>query len=151
MSVIVDIAEAVKTELNAAADGTFGADFTAERGYVPQFELKELEDLKVIVVPRAREDAAEGRNVAREDVRIDIGVLKKLSGTEAEMIAAADTLTTVVEQIIEFFRHRRLTEYAAAAWIATANDPIYSPEHWREQRQFTSVVTLTYRVLESAR
>ncbi len=50
------------------------------------------------------------------------------------------------EEIADYFRLRSLTEYPAATWVKTENDPVYSPDHMREMRQFTSVITLTFNV-----
>ena len=35
-----------------------------------------------------------------------------------------------------------------AVWLRTANAPIYAADHLAEQRAFTSVLSLTYRVLK---
>ena len=35
-----------------------------------------------------------------------------------------------------------------AVWVRTANEPIYAADHLAEQRLFTSVLTLTYRVMK---
>ena len=51
MSMITQIANAVKTELN---DTGFSIPFTAEMALLPVFELKDMRDLKVSVVPKAQ-------------------------------------------------------------------------------------------------
>jgi hypothetical protein len=53
----------------------------------------------------------------------------------------------LVEEIADFFRLRRLTSYPDAIWVRTDNVPVYAPEHLEEFRQFTSVLTLTFRVV----
>ncbi len=53
MSLATDIADAVAAELNAAEPDTFGQPFTAARRVLPAFELADLADLKVTVVPKA--------------------------------------------------------------------------------------------------
>jgi hypothetical protein len=52
-----------------------------------------------------------------------------------------------VEEIGLFLRDRRLAACPAAVWLRTENVPIYAPEHLDELRQFTSVLTLTFRVV----
>jgi len=52
VSVITDIAEAVKDALNGQ---DFSQAFTAERHYQPLFELKDMKTLHVTVVPRGRD------------------------------------------------------------------------------------------------
>jgi hypothetical protein len=50
MAVILDIADAVVDQLNAT---TFSQALTAERHYQPRFELSEMTELKVSIVPRS--------------------------------------------------------------------------------------------------
>jgi hypothetical protein len=141
MSAITDIAEAVKDELNA---GSFGQTFTAERHYKPSFDLPDMKTLHVSVVPKGLAMQATTRSSAQHDVQIDIAVQKKFTaGDNAEL----DPLMELVEEIADFFKQRRLDAYPQAVWVKTENAPIYAAEHMDELRQFTSVLTLTYRVL----
>lgn len=78
-------------------------------------------------------------------MQIDVAVQKKLvSGTNAEL----DPLMDLVQEIGDFFRSRRLTAMPTAAWIKTENAPVYAQEHLHELRQFTSVLTFTFRVMQ---
>jgi hypothetical protein len=43
-------------------------------------------------------------------------------------------------------RMKRLPDYPNASWIKTQNAPLYNPQHWDQNKVFTSVLTLTYRV-----
>jgi len=144
MAVITDIADAVVSELNAVTfSHTFSQAFTAKRYYRPVFDLAEMSDLHVSVVPRGMmiERADRGRNYY--DVQIDVAVQQKVqSGGNKEL----DALVALVQEIADFFRLRRLEEYADALWIRTENVPVYAPEHLDEFGQFTSVLTLTFRV-----
>ena len=49
MSLIVDVAKALVIELNA---GSFSQSLSAQRHYVPSFELPDMADLHVSVVPK---------------------------------------------------------------------------------------------------
>lgn len=140
MPLVSDIAEAVKNELNAQA---FSLPFTAERHYLPLFELPEMKDLHVTVVPNGITVAALGRDRAQYDCKVDVAVQKKLEGVEN---AEIDALMALVEEIAERFNRKRLLGMSEAAWVRTENVPIYSHEHLSELRQFTSVITLTFRV-----
>ena len=142
MPTIADIAEAVKDELN---DGSFSQDFTAERKYLPAFELKDMTTLHVTVVPKGRELETIARGAAQEDVQIDVAVQKKLGDVDGEA-DEIDALTALVGEIGDFFARRRLAS-VKAIWGRTENVPVYDPEHLREMRQFTSVLTLTFRVM----
>jgi len=141
MSVIVAIADAVTAELNA---GGFSEPFTAQRLYRPQFELADMDTLHVTVVPQGISIEAVGRGLNQYDFRIDVAVQKRFSEGDA---AELDPLMQLVEAIVDYFRFKRLETTPEAAWVKTENAPIYSPEHMEQLRQFTSVVTLTYRVV----
>ena len=141
MAVIIDIAEAVKEELNG---GTFSQPFTAERHYQPVFELKDMKSLHVTVVPKDIELQLATRNSSQHDCRIDVAVQKKL---EVADLAEIDELMGLVEEIINFLSRRKLASVPNALWIKTANEPIYATEHMEQFRQFTSILMLTYRIL----
>ena len=141
MPVLTDIAEAVKNELNA---GEFSQEFEAVRLYQPLFELPEMKTLHVTVVPRGVEMAVSSRSLVQHDYGVDVAVQKKFDTDEAVEL---DPLMALVEEIADFFRLRRLTAVPGAAWAKTENSPVYSQEHMEQFRQFTSVATLTFRVL----
>lgn len=138
----VDIATAVAEQLNA---GDFSAEFTAERLLMPDFELSELSELKVSVVPRALEFSPFSRQHTQYEYSVDIGIQKKIdTDIETELPA----LLALVEEIVTYLRKRKLALVPEAAWLKTVNDPVYSREHLSYQRTFTSVVTITYRTVK---
>jgi len=142
VALVIDIADAVKAEL---AEGSFSQEFTPERRVLPDFELADLADLKVTVVPKGVEVAGASRSLSQHDVQIDVGVQKKV-GSDLDVEVAA--LCGLVEEIAAFLKGRRLTSAGGAAWVRTANEPVYSPEHLAEKRLFTSVLTVTYRAMK---
>jgi hypothetical protein len=144
MSLITTIADALVMELNDAPAGTFAQAFTASRHYRPQFDLAELKTLRVSVVPKGIAVTGLMRNANQHDVSIDVAVQKKVSPDDA---AELDGLMTLVEQIADFFRLRRLWALPEALWTQTQNVPVYSPEHLETKQVFTSVLTFTYRVV----
>lgn len=141
MNLIINIAEAVKDALNAH---DFSQEFTAERHYQPLFDLAEMKDLHVSVVPNGVTTATLGRARAQFDCRIDVAVQKKLKQADN---AEIDLLMLLVDEIAEYFRAKRLEGLPEAAWVKTENTALYAQEHLNEMRQFTSVVTLTFRVI----
>jgi hypothetical protein len=74
MAVILDIADAVVAQLNGTA---FSQPLTAERHYQPKFDLSEMTELKVSVVPRALASKTLDRNRDTFDYVIDVAVQKK--------------------------------------------------------------------------
>jgi len=141
MAVVTDIADAVVQELNGH---TFSQALTAVRHYRPIFDLAQMQDLHVTVVPKGLAIERLDRSRNQHDVQVDIAVQKKCQAADN---AELDPLMALVEEIADFFRLRRLTAWPEAVWIRTENVPIYAPEHLDELRQFTSVLTLTFRVV----
>lgn len=139
-SELIQIADAVVAALNAA---TFAMPFTAERHYQPVFDLAEMKDLHVSVVPRGTEITQVARAKGTFDHKVDVAVQKKfVKGDAAEL----DPLVALAEEIAESFRAKRLPGMPDAAWVKTEHAPVYAQEHMQELRQFTSVMTLTFRV-----
>lgn len=141
MARTIDIADAVVTALNGHS---FSQEFTAVRAYRPTFDLKDMTHLHVTVVPKAVELSTAGRGLAQSDVQIDVGVQKKLSAVD-EDTTEIDALMDLVQEIADFVR--ATGRFGEAAWVRTENAPVYSQEHLAELRQFTSVLTLTLRVM----
>ena len=149
MSLVMNIADAVVAELNAAPPGTFDPAFTAVRRVLPVFDLAEMADLHVSVVPRAVDIAGATRSASQYDVQIDIGVQQKLASDGGDLDQQVPPLCELVDQIAAYLTHRILHAdpgVPTAVWVRLANDPIYAPEHLSQLRQFTSVLTLTYRI-----
>ena len=138
---IIDIAEAVKDELNATS---LSQEFTAERHYQPVFELPEMKTLHVTVVAKGVTIETATRGMVRYDYEIDVAAQKKFDdGDNPEL----DELMTLTEEVGDFFRLRRLDAAPHAVCVKIENAPVYSQEHMEQFRQFTSVLTLTFRVL----
>ena len=142
MALIIDIADAVVTELNAAPAGTFDPAFTALRRVLPEFDLPDLAELRVTVVPKAVEINGSTRLTSQFDCQIDIGVQKKLG---KDIDTETEGLCGLVDSIAGYLRSRSLAAAPHALWVRTRNDPVYAPEHLADQRAFTSVLTVTYR------
>lgn len=140
MSTVVEIADTVVSELNAAS---FSQSFTAVRNYLPLYELKDLKSLRVTVVPKTSALETKSRNAAQQDVEIDVAVQQKPPDTNNGTI---DPLMTLVEEIADHFRFKRLSP-PDCIWIKTENEPVYAQEHLDRFRVFTSLLTLTFRTL----
>jgi len=143
-SLVIAIAAAVVAELNSAPAGTFVQPFTAMRHYRPQFDLTQLKTLRVSVVPRGISITGLMRQANQHDTSVDVAVQKKVNPAD---VAELDGLMLLSEQIADFFRFRRLTSLPEALWTKTENVPVYSPEHLETKQVFTSVLTLTFRVV----
>ena len=127
MSEVLKMAEAVAAEL---------AEYHAEVMFFPEFELRELEAMRVAVVPTGTEYKTVSRSSHEELLKVQIGFLKR--GCEDEL----PELLQLVEGLGLGFLNRKL---AGATCVCVAYNPIYSPEHLRERGQFTSVIELTFK------
>ena len=145
MSLVTDIADAVADELNAAVEGTFIENFTAQRLVLPEFDLAELADLKVSVVPKAVTITGSTRSASQYEIAVDVGVQKKLG---KDLDSEVAELGTFVDEIADYLRQRALTQAPYAAWVSITNEPVYAPEHLAGDRVFTSVLTVTYRAMK---
>jgi hypothetical protein len=135
---ILDIADAVVDQLNGT---TFSQPVTAVRHYQPNFELAEMTELKVSVVPRSVSSKTLDRSRHNFDYQIDVAVQQKTDMTQA----ALDGLMDLVEEIADHLRTQPLAGYPDARCVEVKNEPVYALEHLEELRQFTSVLTLTFR------
>ncbi|MCR4411348.1 MAG: hypothetical protein NUV77_02855 [Thermoguttaceae bacterium] len=140
MATIIDVANAVVTQLNS---GAFSQLFTAQRLYRPQFDLSEMKTLHVTVVPKALAINSLSRGSDSHEYQIDVAVQKKF---ETESSEELDPLVGLVEEIADHFRTPRLASLPSALCVKVENKPIYAQEHFDEMRQFTSIITLTFRV-----
>ena len=139
-SEITTATDAVVAALN---DHSFSQPFTARRCYVPVFDLKDMKNLHVTVVPRGVEMTNANRSMLQSGVQIDVAIQQKLpaSADPAGDSAFIDALMGLVEEIVDFIR--TTSRFGDAAWVKMENTPIYSTEHLEQLRQFTSVLTLT--------
>jgi hypothetical protein len=141
VAVITDIADAVAAEINA---GSFSQSVSATREYLPAFELADMQQLRVTVVPKSLTTLPGGRAHNQHDFAIDVAVQKKLDTADNSEI---DDLMTLVDELADHLRFKRLTDYPNAVWLKTENQPVYAQEHLQELRQFTSILTFTFRVM----
>lgn len=140
MTTILQIADSVTAQLNATH---FDHEFVAERLYVPNFDLEDMKELRVSVVPRDVEILPYDRSQNRYHCRVDIAVQKKFSqGTNQEI----DALVDLAEKIADEFRLKRLLSFQASRCIKVEQTVLYSTEHWEQLRQFTSLMTLTFEL-----
>ena len=141
MAVITDIADAVVQELNS---GSWSLPLSAERHYRPVFDLKDMQTLHVTVVPKGTQVERADRSRSQFDYQVDVGVQRKFEKGDA---AELDPLVGLVEEIADHFRAQRLAAYPDAVCVKSEHAPVYAPEHMDELRQFTSVLTLTFRAV----
>ena len=140
-STVIQIADSVVAEINA---GDFSKkSLSAQRLYVPNFDLEDMKELRVTVVPREVEYLPLDRVSNKYHATIDVAIQKKFSKGDAKEI---DPLVMFVEELADYFRLKRLNSYVAARCIKVENAVLYSTEHWTQFNQFTSLLTLTFEL-----
>jgi len=140
-STVIQIADSVVAEINA---GDFSkTNLSAQRLYVPNFDLEDMKELRVTVVPRDVQYLPLDRVSNRYHATIDIAIQKKFSKGDAKEI---DPLVLFVEELADYFRLKRLNSFVAARCIKVENAVLYSTEHWTQFNQFTSLLTLTFEL-----
>ena len=126
----------------ASIAGAVAADlsrYDAKVCFLPEFRLSDLSQMRVVVVPTGIEDELTTRDSVGAVYKVSVGVLKKT--TEDELPALVDTLRGIG-------RHFLGRHLAGCTCVKASYDPIYSPEQFRERRQFTGVAVLSFRTVE---
>lgn len=124
----------VITLANAVAEKL--SEHNAEVLFFPTFDLRELEEMRVVVVPVTVEYKNLSRTSHEELLKVQVGILKR--GCEDNL----DDMLQFVEGLGLGFLNEHL---AGAVCVCVAYNPIYYPEHLRERGQFTSVIELTFK------
>lgn len=149
-SATIQCAIDVAALINAAPDGTFSQSFTAERLYVPRYELENADALKVFVVPAGIESEFNSRSTTQDEHEIDIAVLQKLTkggGVPSEL----DPFMLTPEEIQDFLSgddlsgNSRRNLSSGPHLIKIGVRPIFSPDHITEKQILFSMITATYR------
>ncbi len=134
---ILNLADAIVTDLNGHS---FSLAFTAERGYLPTFELPELGTLQVTVVPKEDDGKLDTRASSSHEYAIDVGIQKKPPSTDNGEL---DPLMLLTQEVADFFLFGK--QPGGATLVAPSVRILYLQDHLHKLRQFTSVVTLTFR------
>jgi hypothetical protein len=139
MATIIEIADAVVAELNGA---TFSQPVSAARHYAPKFDIGEMGALHVSVVPRGLTSTSLDRSRDAFEYQVDVAVQQKVDQATPPL----DALMTLVEEIANHFRTGAIVSFPGARCTDVKNEPVFLPEHLMELGQFTSVLTLTFKV-----
>ena len=121
--------------LSEAVAASLG-EWNARPALAPEFTLRELEELKVVVVPVELTYKNISRALKERTAKLQIGFMKRAKDEEL------DELLTTVEKLGLSFSGK---EFCGAKCIAVGFNPIYSADDLRERHQFTSVIELVFR------
>ena len=133
------------------AGQTFVLPMVVRRYYVPFYRLDRDGDLThALVVPRSRQSERVSRAERQREVGLDVGIMRRVpewvpEGLQEVGRGSLDDLSALVGEVEDFLADAVVPSYNARP-VAVQVDPIYSPEHLEQWSQFTSVVTVSYRV-----
>ena len=114
---IIALADAIVAELNAHA---FSQSFTAERGYLPTFDLPDMGTLRVTVVPKEDEGGLDTRSSSAHEYAIDIGIQKEARENRQRQLGPADVVGTGNRRLL----HVRQTTGQNHTDLAKSSRPI---------------------------
>ena len=137
------MAQAISGLLNG---GSFSILFESQVLLKPLFDLTDLGDLKITVVPVSLCLERIARGISSGQYEIDIAVQQKLPVEDMDTVI--ESLMNLVLEIAQFLDGTPV-EYQSGkhtAAVKTDIKPIYSMEHLAEYKVFTSVVTVNYKV-----
>lgn len=148
---IIVVADAIVDKLLSVE---LSQGFLVSRQYVPVHLLEDLDACRVTVVPTGQ--TAEHLDRGGDEVltfTYDVGVQKKVPAdltTDAQINAWCDPLVWLSQQIADVFKYKRLSTYPDAHCSEYAIAPVCNPVTLDEQRVFTGVVTLTFKLRNDA-
>ena len=103
--------------------------------FAPEFDLKGIKEKRIVVVPAGIETKPNARDYLEDRLKVQVGILKKCT---------EDDVPALIREVVALGR-RFLHKWVARVRCVKAEcNPLYSPEHLRERRQFTGVVELTF-------
>ncbi|MEM1213788.1 MAG: hypothetical protein AAGI68_15980 [Planctomycetota bacterium] len=130
------IADGVVSLLN---DETFTPAFTAERVVTADFDLSELNELKVVVVAGSSESGGgANRSGTPKERTVQVGVLKRVTSDDE-----ADALGDLVDAIAEHLDNRPLNA-VNARWLRTEHATLMDADLLRRKKVYLGVVLVTY-------
>jgi hypothetical protein len=117
--------------------------FTAVRLLFPFYELNDLAELKVTVVPKSVDIQSFSRGASEFDCQIDIAFQKSVKSPDAPEVS---TLADLVLNTAKSFRGKVYSDIGAACYKIGVL--LYSAEHIQPPSVFTSVITLNFKIIE---
>ena len=138
---ILRLCDMIVELLNSGAqDGTYNMRFEAVRYFQPKFTLPELEEgVKVCVVPAEVERSNLTRSVNQQNSTIQIGVLSRVEST----LAGIDPFVALVDSMARNLDGAQLDNVSCVIEARIA--PIFDQQLLRDNKQFTSIISITVR------
>ena len=135
----IEIADAVVNLLNAEA---FSQSLTAERAWRPEYEPKDLQIVKVLVIPVLIGITGNDRATDTHVYTVEVGLFKKI---ESDAPQHVDPWIDFAEEIADRLRDKGGLTDPKASYLSIENDPIVAAE-FLEKNIFASLITVTYQL-----
>ena len=137
----IQISDALVAALNG---GSFSSkQFIAKRSVLPLFELKDLSDLQVTVIPRNVEISILSRDKQMYEHTIDIAIQKKV---DKPIEVEFDSLILFVFELAQAIGGYDLRSICAV-YSGIDIKPLYSLDDLAQDGVFTSVLSVKYKTL----
>ena len=135
----IDIAKAFVSDCEAL---TWSAPCQFERRYLAFEEVPNLDKTLVQVAYAGQRTTRSSRASWRHEYDIDVAVMRKLQSDDNH---EADRYSTLLDEIVDDWKYNAPTGTGAVMTAAEWLRP-YVPEHLQNQRTFTGVVRMTFRL-----
>ena len=128
-------------DIIALAEGVAGKIGSAKVELAPEFTLRDVKERKrIVVVPVGVRHRMLARGFREDLLTVHVGVLRKATEDELEALVAE------TQNLALSFLHRTV---AGAKCVEANHAPLYVPDHMRERRQFTGVIELLFKEVNS--
>ena len=128
-------------DIIALAEGVAGKIGSAKVELAPEFTLRDVKERKrIVVVPVGIKHRMLARGFREDLLTVQVGVLRKATEDELEALVAE------TQNLALSFLHRTV---AGAKCVEANHAPLYVPDHMRERRQFTGVIELLFKEVNS--
>jgi len=113
----------------------------AEVELAPEFALRDIKErTRIVVVPVGIRHRMLARGFREDLLTVQVGVLRK--ATEDDLV----DLVSYVQTLALHFLHRTIR---GAKCVEANHAPLYVPDHMRDRRQFTGVIELLFKEVNS--
>ena len=142
---MIDFIQAADAVVVILKSGTYCLTPTISRVILPMLTVEELEKrtLKISVVPKDVDSEIASRTEDFNEYKIDIGIQQKVNDIDTEV----PTLLLFVKEVLNFIKRKKLPTTPQAHYVRLQNKPIYDVKQLAEAKVFTTVITVTYKVL----
>ena len=143
MSTTSIVARDLVAYLNAYAFGSVNP-FVAAYSWMPELDVVDLDALSVTVHPQANEVVMADRSSTYSEYQVVILIAKRVVGDQDDDLIM-DEPDSVANAIKDATIKMVLPNVNTVFWLKTIYDSIGLPDKIRENRQFTAVLTVTFK------